>query len=143
MATILTGLFESQKQAAEISEALETAGIKNEDFIVYLHEKSIPKEVKTSVWRNFFGDKTVLEEESLVVTVRVREAGERDIISAIFNDNNASQINTIDNVRFSQAQSLEYLRRIVRLRARAQIVNTPSVRIPSSSSGMNSEVTFG
>ena len=73
MASIITGLFNSQSQSKKISEDLARAGIPEDQFIVYLHEKSIDKEIKTNIWQSFFQDNTKLEDESLVVSVKAEE----------------------------------------------------------------------
>ena len=72
MASIITGLFKSQSQSQKISDDLERAGFRNSDYIVYLTDAGISKEVKTSVWQSFFNDNRILDDDSLVVSVKVR-----------------------------------------------------------------------
>ena len=38
-----------------------------------LSDRRIKKEIKTSIWRSFFNDKTQLEDDSLVISVKVTE----------------------------------------------------------------------
>ena len=54
MASIITGLFQSQNQSSTIGQDLENAGILNEDYILYMHDEKINKDIKTSVWQSFF-----------------------------------------------------------------------------------------
>lgn len=143
MATIITGLFQSQSQSRKISEDLEHAGFAHEDFIIYLQDTQVSKEVKTSIWQSFFKDNRKLEDESLVVTVRVREPEFKDRIMEIFRSHDAIHTNYFENIKFRDAMSLEYLKRIVALRAKSQIFSSREVRHHEQSGGMNSEVTFG
>ena len=143
MASIITGLFNSQSQSKKISEDLARAGIPEDQFIVYLHEKSIDKEIKTNIWQSFFQDKTQLEDESLVVSVKANDREVREKISQIFTENEVIQENYIENIKFKDAQSLKYLKRIVSIRARASIYSTPEIRHRSQNHGINSEVFFG
>lgn len=128
MASIITGLFVSQSQSKKISEDLKNAGIPDEQFIIYLHEKTIPKEVKTSIWQSFFKDQTKLESESLVVTVKIKEKVTREKVSKIFDENKVIQENFIENIKFKDAESLQYLKRVVSIRARAAIYAPPEIK---------------
>ena len=84
MASIITGLFKSQSQSQKISEDLERAGFRNSDYIVYLTDEGISKEVKASVWQSFFRDNRKLEDDSLVVSVKVRGPSSTEIVKEIF-----------------------------------------------------------
>lgn len=143
MASIITGLFSSQNQSKKISEDLEKAGFQDAEYIMYLHEQPISKEIKTSIWQSFFRDDTKLEDESLVVSVKVREPEAREKVKQIFAENNAVTQNYIQNIKFKDAESLQYLKRIVSLRAKSQIYTSPEIRHRGQNPGMNSEVFFG
>lgn len=143
MATIITGLFKSQKQSAKISEDLDKAGFKDSDFIMYLHEKPVSKEIKTTIWQSFFKDNIQLEDDSLVVSVKISDPEERVLASQILSQNEAIHQNIIENIKFRDAQSLNYLKRIVSLRAKSSIYSSPEIRHRGTKSGMNSEVYFG
>ena len=143
MATIITGLFQSQSQSRKISEDLENAGFAQDDFIIYLQDREISREVKTSVWQSFFKDNRTLEDESLVVTVRVRDPESRERILQIFSANGAVHTNYFENIKFRDAMSLQFLKRIVALRAKSQIASPREVRHHGQSGGMSSEITFG
>ncbi|MBC7555961.1 MAG: hypothetical protein H7195_03255 [Chryseobacterium sp.] len=143
MASIITGLFKSQSQAKKISDDLENAGFSETNFIVYLHENHIPKEVKTHVWQSFFKDNTKLDNESLVVSVKVKAQDSQEKIKHIFNENDAIHQNYIENIKFKDAKSLQYLKRVVSLRAKSLIYSTPKIKHRSQNNGINSEVIFG
>lgn len=143
MASIITGLFNSQSQSKKISEDLRNAGIPEDQFIIYLHEKSINKEIKTNIWQSFFRDNTKLEDENLVVSVKANEKDMRKKISQIFSENNVLQENYIENIKFEDAESLKFLKRIVSIRARAAIYSSPQIKHREQAHGINSEVFFG
>lgn len=143
MASIITGLFESQSQSHSIGKDLEQAGIQNQDYILYLHDEKINKEIKTSIWQHFFKDTTELEDNSLVVSVKVNDPSQIEKIKEVFSKNNCLHENYFQNIKFRAAQSLEYLKKIVSLRAKAAIYNSPNVNYRGQSAGINSEVIFG
>lgn len=140
MASIITGLFKSQEQAKKISDDLMIAGIPEDQFIIYLHEKAISKEVKTSIWQSFFQDNTKLQNESLVVSVKVDEDGKREIASNIFSKNGVIQENYIDNIKFKDAESLQFIKRIVSIRAKASIYSSPEIKHRNQGRGIDAEV---
>ena len=143
MASIITGLFKSQSQSQKISEDLERAGFRNSDYIVYLTDEGISKEVKTSVWQSFFRDNRKLEDDSLVVSVKVRGPSSTEIVKEIFAENGSVHQNYFENLKFEDAKSLQYLKRIASLRAKAEIYSSPEIRKRGESRGINSEVFFG
>ena len=142
MATIITGLFKSQDQSAKISEDLEKAGFEDSNFIMYLHDKPISKEIKTSIWRSFFKDNIQLEDDSLVVSVKIKDPEEKGVAEEIFKKNEAIHQNVIENVKFRDAESLNYLKKIVSLRAKSAIYSSPEIRHRGASKGISSEVSF-
>lgn len=143
MASIITGSFESQSQHNKIAQDLENAGFLNSDYIIYLHDEKITKEIKTSIWQHFFKEKIKLEDDSLVVSVKVKDADQIEKVKEIFLSNNSFHQNYFENIKFRNARSLEFLKKIVSLRAKAEIYNTPQLNYRGQSAGINSEVNFG
>ncbi len=142
MATIITGLFKSQDQSAKISDELEKAGFEDSNFIMYLHDKPVSKEIKTTIWQSFFKDNTQLEDDSLVISVKITNPEEKATAREIFIRNEAIHQNLIENVKFKDAESLNHLKKIVSLRAKSAIYSSPEIRHRVSSKGINSEVSF-
>lgn len=140
MASIITGLFQSQSQAKKISNDFLIAGILEEQFIIYLHERAISKEVKTNIWQSFFRDNTKLQDESLVVSVKIDDKVTRELVSKIFSENNVLQENYIENIKFKDAESLNFIKRIVSIRARAAIFSSPEIKHRNQRSGIDAEV---
>ena len=143
MASIITGLFKSQSQAGDLSTDLQNAGFQDSDFIIYLHDERITKEIKTSIWQYFFKDKTKLEDDSLVVSVKVKTADQIEKAKKVFGFHHCIHQNYFENIKFSDARSLDYLKRIVSLRAKAEIYKSPRLHYRGQSTGMNAEVLFG
>ena len=143
MASIITGLFKNQSQSKAIAQNLESKGFQDSDYIIYLHDEKISKEVKTSIWQSFFKDKTKLEDESLVVSVKVKSPEQIEIVNEVFTKNNSIHQNYFENIKFRDAKSLHYLKRIVSLRAKSEIYNSPNMKHRESLTGINSEVLFG
>ena len=143
MASIITGLFNSQDQSQAIGQDLENAGFQDSDFIIYLHDEKVSKEIKTSIWQYFFKDKTKLEDDSLVVSVKVKTPEQIAEAKKVFKNHSCIHENYFENIKFSDARSLDYLKRIVSLRAKAAIYNSPNVKYRGQSAGMNAEVLFG
>ena len=143
MSSIITGLFHSQKQSAKISADLENAGFHDSSYIMYLHEKPISKEIKTSIWQSFFHDKTQLEDDNLVISVRVAGSHENEKVTEIFKNNEVRHQNFLENITLKDAQSLKYLKRVAAIRAKALIYSPPKINHHGKSPGINSEVLFG
>ncbi len=143
MATIITGSFESQSQSRKIGQDLENAGFQDSDYIIYLHGDNITKEVKTSIWQYFFKDKIKLEDDSLVVSVKAKGPDQIEKVQEIFSSNQSVHQNHFENIKFRNAKSLEFLKKIVSLRARAEIYKSPNLKYRGQSAGINSEVNFG
>ena len=143
MVSIVTGMFQSQSQSRKIAEDLENISLPSQDYIIYLHEHHVPKEVKTSIWQSFFQDDTTLEDDNLVVTARVRDPEKRQQIMQLFENNHAIHVNYFENIEFQDVMSLKFLQKMVSLRAKSQIYNSREVRHHEGSSGMTSEINFG
>lgn len=143
MSSIITGLFKSQNQSDAISADLENAGFQDSDFIVYLHDKRITKEIKTSIWQSLFKEKRELEDDSLVVSVKVKDANQIENAKEVFLKNNAVHQNYFENVKFRNTMSFQYLKRMVSLRARSEIFSPLQINQRGPSAGINSEVVFG
>ena len=143
MATIITGLFPSQSQSGKIAFDLESAGFRDSDYIMYLLDRQITKDTKMSLWRYFFNETRNLEEDNLVISVRVKTPGCIEKVSRVFDENFVIHQNLIENIRFEDVKSLQYLKRVVALRAKADIYSPREIRFRKGSSGINSEVAFG
>ncbi|MGA9212945.1 hypothetical protein [Kaistella sp.] len=143
MASIITGLFESQSQSHQIGQDLENAGIQNQDYIIYLRDEKAHKEIKTSIWKYFFKDKTEPVDDSLAVSVKVKDPEQIEKIKEVFSKNNCIHQNYFENIKFRDAKSLDFLKKIIELHAKREIYNSPDINYRGQSAGINAEVNFG
>lgn len=120
MVNILAGLFEHQSDYKKLEEDLESSGFGNSDYIVYLNERS--------------------QYSPYFVTVEVKDdqiANARDV----FSQNTALKTYLLENMSLEQA-SYKDIKNYITIANKAEIHNSPNVRIKGSSSGMDSEVKF-
>ncbi|KIA83616.1 hypothetical protein OA84_08975 [Kaistella solincola] len=141
MTSIITGLFRSQSLAPIIALDLENAGVKKSSYILYLHP--IAKEIKTSLWNYFFKDNLILQDDSLVVSVKAKTPERKESVQCIFCGHECLVQNYFENIKFKDARSLEYLHRLAAIRAKAQIYSLPPTHHHISHEGMSSEINFG
>ncbi|MBF8455658.1 hypothetical protein IV494_00550 [Kaistella sp. G5-32] len=141
----VVGLFPNQKFAKEISEGIEQSGIKNEDYIIYTTNKNSSKEDKRNFWKKLLGiDKTPAktEVESLITSVAVRNEEELNTIKKSFEKNDVVKIYEFQDMTIEEAKNLDYVKKIVELRAKSQIYSMPQMSISRGaiSEGISTEV---
>lgn len=120
MSNILAGLFEHQSDYKKLEADLENSGFENSDYIVYLNERS--------------------QSSPYFVTVEVKDnqiANARDV----FNKNTALKTYLLENMSLEEANYKD-IRNYITITNKAEIHNSPDVRIKGSTSGMDSEVKF-
>ncbi|KIA88819.1 hypothetical protein [Kaistella jeonii] len=141
----VVGLFPNQKFAKEISEGIEESGIKNEDYIIYKTNKNSSKEEKRNFWKKLLGLKNTqasAEVESLITSVAVRNEEELNNIKKSFEKNDVVKIYEFQDMTIEEAKNLDYVKKIVELRAKSQIYSMPQMTISRGaiSEGINTEV---
>lgn len=128
MTTIIIGLFPTQKDAKKLAQNLENSGFRNEDYIVYLNQKG---EEKPNFWDRLFGGRTpqfnTNETDKLIASVAIKNEKQLAIAKEIFTDHAAVHIYELSNVDIEEAKSLDYLKKIVSTRAKAEVYSMPSV----------------
>lgn len=146
MTYTIVGLFSSQDQAKAVSESLENKGFKNSDFIIYLNEHK-PIE-KKSFWNRIFTDE--IDEEatsvdSLITSVKITNDLELDLAKKTFQENKVVNTYVLEDVPFEKATDLEYIKKVVALKAKMLIYAMPEIKTSSSdiSTGINAEVNVG
>lgn len=143
MSYTIVGLFPNQKYAKEISEGIEKTGIKNEDYIIYKTQKN--KTDKSNFWKKLLGIEKApakTEVESLITSVAIRNEGELNNIKKSFKKNDVVKIYEFQDMTLEEAKNLDYVKKIVEIRAKSQIYSMP--QIPNArgriSEGINAEV---
>ena len=143
MSYTIVGLFPNQKYAKEISEGIEKTGIKNEDYIIYKTQKN--KTDKSNFWKKLLGIEKApakTEVESLITSVAIRNEEELNNIIKSFKKNDVVKIYEFQDMTLEEAKNLDYVKKIVEIRAKSQIYSMP--QIPNArgriSEGINTEV---
>ena len=143
MSYTIVGLFPNQKYAKEISEGIEKTGIKNEDYIIYKTQKN--KTDKSNFWKKLLGIEKApakTEVESLITSVAIRNEEELNNIKKKKKKNDVVKIYEFQDMTLEEAKNLDYVKKIVEIRAKSQIYSMP--QIPNSggriSEGINTEV---
>ena len=121
MSNILAGLFEPHSDYKKLETELENSGFKNSDYIVYLNEGN--------------------HNSQYLVSVEVNDSNQIDNARNIFSQNTVLKTYLFEDMAIEQANYMN-LKNFINARNRAQIHNSPDVRIKGSTSGMDSEVKF-
>ncbi|GGP02352.1 hypothetical protein GCM10010992_06390 [Cloacibacterium rupense] len=142
MAYTIVGLFPSQENSKKVSEGLENIGFKNEDYIIYLEEK---KPVHKSFWAKLFTeniDEEAMNVDSLIVSVGINNNDELENAKKVFKDNSVVNIYTLEELDFGKAVDLEYVKKVVALKAKSLIYAMPQAKTSSTDihTGISSEV---
>lgn len=143
MSYTIVGLFPNQKYAKEISEGIEKTGIKNEDYIIYKTQKN--KTDKSNFWKKLLGIEKApakTEVESLITSVAIRNEEELNNIKKSFKKNDVVKIYEFQDMTLEEAKNLDYVKKIVEIRAKSQIYSMPQIRNARGriSEGINTEV---
>ncbi|GAA5090107.1 hypothetical protein GCM10023210_15780 [Chryseobacterium ginsengisoli] len=121
MSNILAGLFEHHSDYKKLEADLENSGFENSDYIVYLNEEN--------------------HHSQYLVSVAVKDNNQIDDAHQIFNQNTVLKTYLFENMKIEQANYMN-LKRFIDARNKADIHNSPNVKIKISATGMDSEVKF-
>ncbi|MBP3840143.1 MAG: hypothetical protein J6D35_04195 [Chryseobacterium sp.] len=141
----VVGLFESQENAKQVSAGLEKSGIRNEDYIIYKTNKNSSAEQKHNFWKRLLGlqaPKKVKENDKLITSVVVNSDEELTNVKKSFEQNDVVKIYEFQDMTLEEAKDLDYIKRIVALRAKSHIYAMPEISLSSSNipQGINAEV---
>lgn len=128
----VVGLFPNQNLAREVSENLEQSGFLNEDYIIYKSDKTIERK---SFWKKILGLNENKEQspESLITSVSARNEEELATIRKSFEKNEVVKIYEFQDMTLEEAKNLDYIRKIVSLRAKSQIYAMPKISLSQGS----------
>ena len=141
----VVGLFESQENAEQVSKGLEKTGIKNEDYIIYKTNRNSSAEQKQNFWKKLLGlqaPQMVQEDDKLITSVEVSSNEELQNVKKSFEQNDVVKIYEFQDMTLEEAKDLDYIKKIVALRAKSHIYAMPDISLSSSNipEGMNAEV---
>lgn len=118
MSNILAGLFEHHSDYKKLENDLENSGIPSSDYIIYLSETS---------------------NAQYLASVTVKDSSQTDNVRSIFTQNAVIKTYLFENMSIDQA-NYDTIKKYIDARNRAEIHNSPDIRIKTSTEGINSEV---
>lgn len=121
MSNILAGLFEHHSDYKKLETDLENSGFPSSDYIVYLDDTP--------------------HRSQYLASVAVKDTSQANIAKDIFSQNAVHKTYLFENMSIDQAD-YTHLKGYIDARNKAEIHNSPSVKIKASSSGIDSEVKF-
>lgn len=141
----VVGLFGSQENAKKVSTGLEKSGIRNEDYIIYKTNRNSTAEQKQNFWKKLLGLQTpqlVNEDDKLITSVAVSSNEDLMKVRESFENNDVVKIYEFQDMTLEEAKDLDYIKRIVALRAKSHIYAMPDISLSSSNipEGINAEV---
>ncbi|WP_313504267.1 hypothetical protein [Kaistella carnis] len=127
----IVGLFPNEESITRVSYGLEKSGFKQDDFIVYTRNLL---ERKKNVWNSLFrSDSTDLPNtDTLITSVAVRTEEELKDITQSFNENNVVKIYEFKDMTIDEAKDLNYIKKIVSVRAKSQVYGIPQMSVSAS-----------
>lgn len=121
MSNILAGLFEHHSDYKKLEADLENSGFGNSDYIVYIDDGH--------------------HNSQYLASVAVKDSIQIDNAQNIFTQNSVLKTFLFENMSIEQAH-YDSIKRYIDARSKAEIHNSPNVRIKSSTIGIDSEVKF-
>ncbi|MCZ2083341.1 MAG: hypothetical protein LC112_03635 [Flavobacteriales bacterium] len=132
----IVGLFPSQENIKEVTAGIEKSGIKNQDFIIYRTDRDNAPEVKKNFWERLFGSQKVElnnTPDHLITSVTVKTEEEFKNVTKSFKENKAVKIYEFEDMTIDEAKDLNYVKKIVELRAKSHIYSLPEISVSGTS----------
>lgn len=133
----VVGLFPNQEMSNQISSNLEESGIKNEDYIIYKTNKDSSKEEKRNFWKKLLGTSKPHESvtaERLITSVAAKNEQELELIKKSFAKNDVVKIYEFQDMTLEEAKNLDYVKKVVALRAKSLIYAMPQIKLSRNNS---------
>ncbi|MDH6253300.1 lipopolysaccharide export LptBFGC system permease protein LptF [Chryseobacterium sp. H1D6B] len=121
MSNLLAGLFESHSDYKKLETDLENSGFGNSDYIVYIDDNS--------------------HNSQYMASVAVKDKDQIDNAKSIFGQNAVMKTYLFENMGIEQAD-YNNLKKYIDVQNKAEIHNSPDVKIKGSTNGIDSEVKF-
>ena len=121
MSNILAGLFEHHNDYKKLEGDLEGSGFENADYIIYLNNET--------------------SNTQYLASVSVKDNGQTESARNIFSQNGVLKAYLFENMSPGEL-NYDTIKKYIDARSRAEIHNSPDIKIKTSSDGMNSEVKF-
>lgn len=121
MSNILAGLFGQHSDYKRLEQELEDSGFSDSEYIVYLTEDH--------------------HNSQYLASVEIKDNDLADNVRQIFGKNHAQKTYLFENMSIEQA-SYSNLRKYIDARSKAEIHDSPNVKIKQQHNGIDSEVKF-
>ncbi|MDR6513886.1 hypothetical protein [Chryseobacterium camelliae] len=121
MSNIVAGLFAPNSDYKKLESDLEDSGFGSSDYIVYLDDQHMQSQYMASV--------------------AVQDLEQAENAKYIFSRNEAIKTYTFENMNIEQAH-YHTIKGYIDARNKAEIHNSPDIKIKGTSHGMDSEVKF-
>ena len=127
----IVGLFPSQENIKEVSAGIEKSGIRNQDYIIYRTDQENAPDVKKNFWaKHFKTQKAVhIAPDHLITSVSVKNEEEFKNVKKSFEANKAVKIYEFKDMTIDEAKDLNYIKKIVALRAKSHIYALPEITL--------------
>ena len=128
----IVGLFPSQENIEEVSAGIEKSGIKNQDYIIYRTDKENAPELKKNFWDRLFRTSKAevkIAPDHLITSVSVTTEEELKNVTQSFQDNKVVKIYEFKDMTLNEAKDLNYIKKIVALRAKSHIYGMPEITL--------------
>ena len=128
----IVGLFPSQENIKEVSAGIEKSGIKNQDYIIYRTDKENAPELKKNFWDRLFRTSKAevkIAPDHLITSVSVTTEEELKNVTQSFQDNKVVKIYEFKDMTLNEAKDLNYIKKIVALRAKSHIYGMPEITL--------------
>lgn len=119
MSTILVGQFTAQSNKKEIEKDLESTGLTENDFVVYVQG----------------------EDSEFIVSAKVANEAQKDSIKNIYEQNKASGVYDFAHMNF-ESTSYKDIKEGIKVRAKAQIKDVGGINKPNVDHGIDDEVNI-
>ena len=124
----IVGLFPSQENIKEVSAGIEKSGIRNQDYIIYRTDQENAPDVKKNFWAKLFKTQKAVHiaPDHLITSVSVKNEEEFKNVKKSFEANKAVKIYEFKDMTIDEAKDLNYIKKIVALRATSHISAPPA-----------------
>lgn len=128
----IVGLFPSQENIQEVSAGIEKSGISGQDYIIYRTDQKNTPEMKKNFFSRLFNVKknaVCTLPDHLLTSVSIKTEEELKNVTQAFQDSKVVKIYEFKDMTLDEAKDLDYIKKIVRLRAKSQIYGMPEISL--------------
>ncbi len=142
MSYTIVGLFSSPIEPKNVSKIIENKGFKDRDYIVYINETKLTETKKSNKIHNMEGGVNASRDGLTICTIAINNDEELNLAKMAFTEIHADNVTVLDDVNFEKAKNLDYIKKILDMKAKILIYTMPEFKIfhPIVHTGIDSEV---